>query len=258
MTFSSKGLLSEIRWKYLLAIFKFKRTVGRVYSKRRLDYSKFPLYVMTDNVREYETRARSVRKEPETVAWIEKHTRSETILYDVGANIGAYTLVAAALGAKVIAFEPALQNANRLQQNIILNDMSEKCVVFPVVLAAKGGVVESFIKDRTQGISHSFSFHEKQSSSLSKQSFPAIELDTCIEKFFLPLPTIIKIDVDGAEMDVLKGAQKTLVCPELKSILIEVDKQDFEVRNYLEKFGFSLTRQDVSGDTTINYIFDRT
>ena len=52
-------------------------------------------------------------KEPETIAWIDDMEPGE-ILFDVGANIGIYTLYAASRGVRVIAIEPVFENYSRL------------------------------------------------------------------------------------------------------------------------------------------------
>src|ERR671932_123659 len=56
------------------------------------------------------SRLRPVAKEPWTVRWLERSLRDGDVLYDVGANVGAYSLIAAALGAQVVAIEPAYAN----------------------------------------------------------------------------------------------------------------------------------------------------
>src|SRR3989344_5903412 len=115
-------LVVQARWKYLLAIFKIKRYIKTWYGMRRLDYRPKDIRMLTDTIREYETRARSVRKEPKTAAWIEQYGGATAVLYDIGANVGPYSLIAAARGARVVAFEPAHQNIYKLHENVLLNN----------------------------------------------------------------------------------------------------------------------------------------
>src|SRR5207237_7374841 len=75
--------------------------------------------------------------EPWTVRWIEQNLRAGDVFYDVGANVGAYALVAAALGttAQVVAIEPASANYAALCDNIRLNGREDRIVPLPVALA---------------------------------------------------------------------------------------------------------------------------
>jgi len=248
-------LFAAMRWKFLLGIFKLRRMVNRLWSTRRLDYTERDIFITTDTIREYETRARSVRKEPKTVSWIEQHGGSNAVLYDLGANVGAYSLIAAARGARVVAFEPAHQNVYKLHENILLNKLHEKVTVVPLMLSAQSGIVRSVVENRTFGATHTFSFEEQATMG---QSFLALELDDCIRIFSLPVPTMIKIDVDGAEIEVLAGARQLLLNTELKTILIEVDDaHDKTIRRLCADAGLTPVDEERSGDKTTNIIFER-
>ncbi|HAH65825.1 MAG TPA: hypothetical protein DCL72_10210 [Rhizobiales bacterium] len=73
-------------------------------------------------------------KEPATLDWIDGFSCEDT-LWDVGANIGIYSIYAAvSRGCRVVAFEPSPVNFALLERNIVLNDLSEKIVAFPVAL----------------------------------------------------------------------------------------------------------------------------
>ncbi|MDO8492711.1 MAG: FkbM family methyltransferase [bacterium] len=250
-------ITKQIRWKFLLAVFKLKRFVHRWLGLRRLDYDEKDIFILTDTLREYETRARSVIKEPKTVSWIKKHGGHKAVLYDIGANIGAYSLIAASEGARVVAFEPAHQNIYKLHENILLNKLNDKITVVPLMLAEKNGIAKSFVADRSFGTTHSFSFNEKSSDALAGQDFLAMGLDSCIKTFLFPEPTMIKIDVDGAEMEVLIGARELLNSPILKHILIEVDNNNNEIKKYIMNMRFRLVDEERSGTYTTNYIFER-
>jgi FkbM family methyltransferase len=251
-------LFKDIPRRSLLRVFQFKQFVRSWFGVRRLDYGPKDIYISTDTIREYETRARSVSKEPKTVAWIEKHGGGNAVLYDVGANIGAYSLIAAARGAQVVAFEPAHQNIYKLHENILLNKLSENIIVAPLVLAAHSATVRSVIKQGGFGASHSFSALERPPDAEHSQAFLAIGLDDCIQAFSLPIPTMLKIDVDGAEGEVLEGAPKLLASKKLKTILIEVEEDNNRPLQQITDTGFTCVDQEKSGTSTINYIFERT
>ena len=251
------GIVKRVRWKFLLAVFKIRRFIRRWFGMRRLDYGQKDIFILTDTIREYETRARSVVKEPKTVSWIEQHGGANAVLYDIGANVGAYSLIAAARGVRVVAFEPAHQNIYKLHENILLNKLNEKITVVPLILAANGGITRSFVEDRNFGASHSFSFHEQSSEALPSQALLAMERDLCIKTFSLPEPTMMKIDVDGAEIEVLKGAETLLYNPKLKHILIEVDDNNLEIIERIRNTGFKLVDEERAGDCNTNYILER-
>src|SRR5687768_1401308 len=81
----------------------------RAQIRGRLDYEKANLELFVESPTELHARLSSCAKEPETIAWLEQHLRDGDAFYDVGANVGAYSLVAAVNpreGVKVVAFEP--------------------------------------------------------------------------------------------------------------------------------------------------------
>lgn len=250
------GIFMRFRKKLLLAVFKFRRLVNRWLGARQLDYQPYRLSIFTDTIREYETRARSVRKEPKTVSWIEEFGGPGSVLYDIGANVGAYTLIAASRGTTVAAFEPAYQNAYKLHKNISLNKLSERVTVIPLAISDKEKVVRILQKDDTFGASNSFS--ATSDGNLYGRSFLATRLDACVKTFALPLPTMIKIDVDGAEVEVLRGASELIENVNLKSILIETEEANTSlVKKMLTEANFRLTDEERMDEHTVNYIFAR-
>ena len=83
-----------------------------------------------------------------------------------------------------------------------------------------------------------------------------MNLDYLIEEKFLETPNCIKIDVDGTEEYILKGAKKTLLDKKLKSILVEINNNNdsFLIFDIIKKSGFDL---DISNSTELNKIFNR-
>ena len=66
------------------------------------DYDRQAIKMGVSSWIEYSIRLHSCKKEPETIAWIEGELSEASVLYDVGANVGAYTLVAAAYGGRAV------------------------------------------------------------------------------------------------------------------------------------------------------------
>ena len=85
-----------------------------------LDYPGAKILMEAETQQEMGYRIHSCQKEPWTVAMIERMQPGD-VLYDIGANVGAYTLVAAALHHRVVAIEPGYANYARLCQNPTMN-----------------------------------------------------------------------------------------------------------------------------------------
>ena len=76
-------------------------------------------------------------KEPETLAWIDGMCR-EDVLWDIGANVGLYTVYAAKTRVKsVFSFEPSIFNLELLGRNCSVNKVEDKVVIFPIALLNK-------------------------------------------------------------------------------------------------------------------------
>lgn len=252
---------NQVKWKGLLAVFKIKRIVSKWFGTRRLDYSRKNIHIVTKTLREYMTRARSVAKEPATVAWIEREVSKGGIFYDVGANIGAYALIAGTLGFDVYAFEPASYNVETLEENISLNNLNNIRVI-PAALGAKTTLGSFTVMDATSGSSRGFYneagvFH-LSTEGASTRAVMVLTLDSCIKLFNLPPPNLLKIDVDGGEIEVIEGAANTLQSPELRSVLIEAGEgRANTITSTLLEAGFSLTERVRLDTRTENLIFTR-
>lgn len=253
------NLYNILRWKYLLSIFKIKRIVRHWYGVRKLDYPKKELYIITNTLREYQTRSRSVAKEPQTVAWLEKIASVDSILYDVGANIGAYSLIAGALGMRVFAFEPAFYNTATFEENILLNNLASRISLIPIALGEEHKLGSFLVTDPTSGSSRGFynkaGFFRHDTTQALSRDVLVLPLDQVQELFNLPVPTALKIDVDGGELEVLRGATRILALPTVQSVLVEVDTVNCdEVLVFLEQKGFLVRERIVLDASTENII----
>lgn len=201
-----------------------------------LDWAGGSLRIVVDSQTELTMRSNSCAKEPETVAWLEREIKDGDVLYDVGACIGAYSLVAGALGAAVYAFEPSAHNHRQLVRNIALNDLRE-IRALPFGLGSKDALRYINLSSADTGAAS----HVVSDFALNAlgQPFVQYRLDALLETFTLRRPTLLKIDVDGGELGVLLGAQRTLHDPALRSVQIEMDADHGEeVRDLMEVCGF--------------------
>ena len=134
----------------------------------------------------------------------EKTVSKSSVAYDIGAHVGFYTLLASELvggGGKVIAFEPNPRNLKYLKKHLEINHCDNVMVI------------EAAVSDKS-GISH---FNEGGGSSMGTLSedgyltVNTINIDELVGNGKIPAPDYIKIDVEGAELLVLKGAKSTLI-----------------------------------------------
>src|SRR3990172_968955 len=96
------------------------RILGEARRVKRMDYGRHPIYMCVDSWIENDVRLRSCNKEPGTVEWIENWFRSGDVFYDIGANTGAYSLVAFRFlsgKAKIYSFEPGFVTFPQLCKN---------------------------------------------------------------------------------------------------------------------------------------------
>jgi FkbM family methyltransferase len=188
-------------------------------------------------------------KEPETINWIKSFKKNE-VFYDIGANIGQYSIYASVINPslKVYAFEPQRINYNRMCDNIILNEV--KHVVPLLVGISDNNLIEKFfIKDNRVSASgnqlgQSVDEYGKQFCPSDIEYVLASSLDDFVKQFNLPLPNHIKIDVDGIEGKIVMGMEKTIKERALKSVLIEVNRENGgeaqlnSINSVFEEFGF--------------------
>jgi FkbM family methyltransferase len=167
------------------------------------------------------------QKEPCTLEWIATLGRDE-ILFDVGANVGMYTIWAAVTrGTRVFAFEAESQNYAVLNRNILLNNLTERVKAYCVGLTDRPGITDLYVTGMIAGgschsVGEAIDYKQEPMAAGFLQGCIAFRLDDLVANG-LPVPNHIKIDVDGIEHKIVKGAQQTLKEAAVKSLLIEVN-----------------------------------
>jgi FkbM family methyltransferase len=204
-------------------------------------------------------RRNSVAREPMTAEWV--RSLGDGVFYDVGANIGAYSLIAAKYnhGLTVYSFEPMYKNYFILMQNIIINNLSDRINAFNCAISKNNEI-------------NKFNYHSLEAgSALSSfgapidykgdvfcpafiQSVFSFSIDFLVDNYNLPSPDFVKIDVDSIEYDIVLG-MKNCLKNSIKSILIEGDNRQFEKFNpVIENFGFKLLKEE-KHKLTNNYLY---
>jgi FkbM family methyltransferase len=192
--------------------------------------------------------------EPPVQRSLARYLKPGDVFYDIGANVGFFSLLAArCVGPQgmVYSFEPVNENTAAIRRNAKLNGL-ENLSVFEVALAEKSGSGELFLTKWDGG------------SSLSAATIPAAEpieqrtvrvaaLDDLIATEGLRPPTLVKIDVEGAEQGVIRGMLKT-VARFKPVVLYEVDDGDktslerrwADLDHFVAGLGYSVTHLENS------------
>ena len=169
------------------------------------------------------------KKEPCTIEWIAGF-KSDDILVDVGANVGMYTVWAAKTrGVRVFAFEPESQNFALLNRNIVLNGLGGRVSAYCLAVSDTAGLNELHLSEFKAGSScHSLGekvdFRHEPVAPAYSQGCVSARLDDLVASGAVPEPDHIKIDVDGFEPKVIRGAQRLIEGRKLRSMLIEINQ----------------------------------
>lgn len=221
---------------------------------QRMDYPAPPVLLHVDSWVEYEKRTRSAAKEPEMAWWIEHCIEPGSVVFDIGANVGAYALaIARATGGKatVYAFEPSFATFAQLSRNVFLNGCHGAVIPIHAALSERTGLASLLYRSLDSGEAlHQVvaSGAEERWKCVYRQPVLSYTLDDFIAQFSIPHPHHIKLDVDGIEYAVLGGAGRTLANPRLRSVLVETEEGREGaslIRGLLERAGFRLRAEYV-------------
>jgi FkbM family methyltransferase len=141
--------------------------------------------------------------EQEKLRFVAKVIAKDSVFCDVGANVGLYAMLAASKtgpAGRVFAFEPAARNCAFFREHMRMNHLSNVFLSQYAIGASDGEV--SF---DDSGDPVGFRVSDTGRTSVRLRS-----IDSLVESKEMPAPHYLKIDVEGAEMDVLKGAAKTI------------------------------------------------
>ena len=184
--------------------------------------------------------------------------RSDSVFWDIGANIGLFSLYAAAMNqnATILAFEPAAHNYASLCENVFIN-RCENIHPYAIALGVqKLRFVDLYLSEMQAGSSiHNIEERSPWATSdvVFKQPCLASSIDELVLEHGFPQPTIIKMDVDGVEVGILKTAAVAL--KKVTALLVELDAFDEaeveSAQEILRAAGFSL-QESSTRDKKIN------
>ena len=148
--------------------------------------------------------------DPVNIQFLKKNLNPGDTFIDVGANVGCFSLVAAReLGpnGRVIAFEPITIVADRLEENILLNGF-KNIKLERKAIYSKETTLSFFIASQENLGMSSIKHHDTESGNI--QEAEAIRLDKYLENNDTGNISMIKIDIEGAEIPAIRGMQKTI------------------------------------------------
>lgn len=165
--------------------------------------------------------------------------RADDLLLDIGANVGVYGLLSAkSTGCRVIACEPAPDTFRTLSDNVRLNRLDDRIELHRIAAGdAEGTLTLSVGK---HGLNHVVRG--------DGTTVPQRRLDDIIGD---RVPHALKLDVEGYEMHVLRGAPRILANPDFKVVMVEINGlierygESVEgIRTHLRSYGFSAVAYD--------------
>ncbi|NKE37410.1 FkbM family methyltransferase [Natronococcus sp. JC468] len=159
------------------------------------------------------------------------------VFYDVGANTGLYACLAASRGSRVVAFEPYPPNVAELRRNAARNGIDAS--IHEVALSDESGTVGFETEDGTNlndpGADSPGFGRGRITADRGDLEVPAVRGDTLIDEGAAPPPTVVKIDVEGAESSAIDGLAGALSNDRCRVVYCEVHEPS-ELPALLERF----------------------
>lgn len=220
---SLRRLHLKVRWKAVRAL-----------APRRTVFSRGLQFTLhCDNWILYRRWQTFNEKDPETLDWIDHCLQDGDTFFDVGANVGIYSIYAALRHPRlrVVAFEPEYANLHTLRDNVIENHLQDRVQIFALALSDQSGVSRLHIQEFLPGAAlHTESPGTLEQTLMGRQvlwweGVCTLTMDEFCEQTGLQ-PQGLKIDVDGTEARVLEGGLHTLQSTALRSLIIELQEQD--------------------------------
>ena len=162
-------------------------------------------------------RYRQLSWNPEEYHAFRGAVRPGSVVLDVGANVGSYTLLFAfwtAPAGRGFAFEPSPDAREGLRQHLALNGVDDRVEIVPVAASAEVGTAR-FHLDGASGSNALAVGHDRAAASIDVET---TTIDAFCERRGIR-PDVVKIDVEGAELDVLRGARRVLARPNVHAFV---------------------------------------
>ena len=167
----------------------------------------------------------------------------DSVVVDLGAHIGSFTVLAAQIASKVVAFEPVPSNYRLLKANIERNGL-KNAVLYQMAISGVSGFREICICEDASTGTHSF---YSESGSTSKQRVQTISLEDLMKKESLPTIDFLKVDCEGAEHDIF-GNMNAETAAKIRSIAMETHEvpveSSIDLPSRLRELGFEVRAEE--------------
>lgn len=196
-------------------------------------------------------------KEQGTMEWIESEVRPDDVFLDIGANIGIYTIASALRigpAGKVYAFEPHKVNAVSLLRNVQANGLGSRVEVFSCALSDSEGMLDFNYASLSSASTASQLGHRRIPGSsqefapVASEKVYSTSVDNLISRRSLRPPTLVKIDVDGNEIAILRGMKGLLADgqrPRAVQVELNVGEQA-NITSLMEASGYRLAHRHLT------------
>lgn len=225
------GLLAPVYGRIHARVQRARWSMARAISPRRpVRMRGVRFTVQCENWITYERWRSAESKEPETLDWVDDCLGPRDVLFDVGANIGLYSVYAALRhgGLQVVAFEPEYANTHLLRDNVLCNGLQRVVETYSIALSDTSGLSWLHVQDLASGSAlhtearQPISMTESGRAVVWSEGIWVARLDDFCQRRDV-WPTAVKIDVDGGEARVLDGARAALASTRLRTVILEVN-----------------------------------
>lgn len=226
MAFNSYLFFQNVWSDFLLFLYRIKGGYTRVNVRGK------SIRVAVDNWRTLKRAKTYSIKEPDTLDWLDSFEPG-TCYFDLGANIGQYSLYPVKKHGNRIhayAFEPQSSNYFLLNKNIYLNKLGDNIASYCIAVSGKSEFSKLYIPKFIPGGNRSQFGKENivnmKNPTIHTQGMFGVTLDDLCLVWGFPIPNYIKIDVDGIEIPIIKGAINVLSNQLVKSVIVELGTEE--------------------------------
>ncbi len=193
--------------------------------------------------------------EIDTLNFVLENTKDDSVMYDLGANFGYFSLIMAThTKNNVYAFEAIPKYVDVIKSNIAINNV-KNINVFSLAVSKGEGTIEFSNLEGESGNTYVQDTPNYESKRLKKIIVKTNSIDNMVESGLIKPPNLMKIDIEGAEYDALLGSEKTIT--KYKPFII-LATHDYHLKgvkdnclNFLKEKGYRILDGDKKTDDLI-------
>lgn len=264
---TAKALAGFIQKQFnLLSLEEKARTLGALKVYGRLEYGDEHIKTRMINAMTF-FRNRIYRKESIVFKWLEANAKDGDVFYDIGANIGAYSLMIGSTkrARAIYSFEPGVFTFPLLCENILVNNLSDVAHPFCIALSNETGLVDFHYSTIEPGGANHFAGEDvcgvgAKTALQGAFTQERIRLDDFVGIWGMESPNVLKIDVDGIEYEVIEGGKEILSGVGPRVLIVEINedplyaKRKKMIHDLLISVGFELREKENKPEIQ-NYLY---